>query len=56
MIAILRAVSYSMAVILLFIYLFQIPGLPRSVYIGSWMMMNAFIGGSASPGVSCALH
>jgi len=46
MIAILRAVTYSMAVILLFIYLFKIPGLPRSVYIGSWMMMNAFIGGS----------
>lgn len=46
MMAILRAVTYSMAVILLIIYLFQIPGLPRSVYIGMWMMMNAFIGAS----------
>jgi FlaA1/EpsC-like NDP-sugar epimerase len=46
MMAILRAVSYSTAVILMIIYLFQIPGLPRSVYIGSWMMMNAFIGAS----------
>ena len=46
MLAILRAISYSMAVILMVIYLLKIPGLPRSVYIGSWMMMNAFIGAS----------
>lgn len=46
MMAILRSVTYSIAVILMIIYLFKIPGLPRSVYIGSWMMMNAFIGAS----------
>ncbi|NLV20974.1 MAG: polysaccharide biosynthesis protein [Syntrophomonadaceae bacterium] len=46
MLAILRAVTYSMAVIVLVIYLFEIPGLPRSVYIIAWMMMNAFIGAS----------
>ncbi len=46
MLAIFRAVTYSMAVILLVIYLFQIPGLPRSVYIGSYLMINAFIGAS----------
>jgi FlaA1/EpsC-like NDP-sugar epimerase len=46
MMTILRAVTYSMAVILLLIYLFKIPGLPRSVYIGAWMMLNASIGAS----------
>ena len=46
MMTILRAVSYSMAVILLFIYLFKIPGLPRSVYIGAWIILNATIGAS----------
>ncbi len=46
MLAILRAVSYSMAVIVLLIYLIPLPHLPRSVYIGSWMMINAFIGAS----------
>ncbi len=46
MLAIMRAVTYSTAVILLIIYLFHLPGLPRSVYIGSYMMINAFIGAS----------
>ena len=46
MLAILRAVSYSMALIVLLIYLIPLPHLPRSVYIGSWMMINGFIGAS----------
>lgn len=46
MLVIIRAVTYSAAIILLVIYLFQIPGLPRSVYIGSYLMINAFIGAS----------
>lgn len=46
MLAILRAVSYSVAVIVLLIYLVPLPHLPRSVYIGSWIMINAFIGAS----------
>ncbi len=46
MLAILRAVSYSMAVIVLLIYLVPLPNLPRSIYIGSWIMINAFIGAS----------
>lgn len=46
MTAIIRAVTYAMAVTVLFIYIFQVPGLPRSVYIGSYLMINAFIGAS----------
>jgi len=46
MLAILRAATCSMAVIVLLIYLFQLPKLPRSVYIMSWIMTNAFIGAS----------
>lgn len=46
MTAIIRAVTYAMAVIVLFIYIFRVPGLPRSVYIGSYLMINAFIGAS----------
>ncbi|MEN6327052.1 MAG: nucleoside-diphosphate sugar epimerase/dehydratase [Syntrophomonas sp.] len=46
MLAILRAISYSMAVIVFLIYLVPLPHLPRSVYIGSWIMINAFIGAS----------
>lgn len=46
MLAILRAVSYSMAFIVLLIYLVPLPNMPRSVYAGSWIMINAFIGAS----------
>ena len=46
MLAILRAVTYSMAVGLVLIYLLPIPGLPRSVYILSWIMINVLIGAS----------
>ncbi|MBC7074984.1 MAG: polysaccharide biosynthesis protein [Syntrophomonadaceae bacterium] len=46
MLAILRATTYSIAFIILLIYLLQLPKLPRSVYIISWMLINAFIGAS----------
>lgn len=46
MLAILRATSSSMAIAVLVIYFFDLEGLPRSVYIGSWLMINAAIGAS----------
>ena len=46
MFAILRATTCSMGVIILVIYLFSLPHLPRSVYIISWVLMNIFIGAS----------
>jgi hypothetical protein len=46
MFAILRATTCSMGVIILIIYLFSLPHLPRSVYIASWVLMNIFIGAS----------
>ncbi|HWQ75597.1 MAG TPA: nucleoside-diphosphate sugar epimerase/dehydratase [Syntrophomonas sp.] len=46
MTTIFRALTCSMAVAMLIIYLFKIPGLPRSVYIISWLIMNALIGAS----------
>lgn len=44
MFAILRATTYSMGVIILLIFLFSLPDLPRSVYLLSWILMNIFIG------------
>lgn len=44
--AILRATTYSMAIIVMSIYLLQLPTLPRSVYIGSWVFISLFIGAS----------
>lgn len=44
--AILRATTYSMALIVTLIYLFKLPILPRSVYIGSWVFISLFIGAS----------
>ncbi|MEN6348173.1 MAG: nucleoside-diphosphate sugar epimerase/dehydratase [Syntrophomonas sp.] len=44
--AILRATTFSMAVIVMLIYLFKLPILPRSVYIGSWVFISIFIGAS----------
>lgn len=46
MFAILRATTCSMGVIILFIFLFSLPNLPRSVYLLSWILMNIFIGAS----------
>lgn len=46
LLTILQAVTYSTVVILLIIYLFDLPVLPRSVYIGSFLMINALIGAS----------
>ncbi|HWP95235.1 MAG TPA: nucleoside-diphosphate sugar epimerase/dehydratase [Syntrophomonadaceae bacterium] len=46
LLAIVRATTFSMAFILMAIYLFKLPTLPRSVYIGSWVFMNIFIGAS----------
>lgn len=44
--SIVQATIYSMAVIVMIIYVFDLPKLPRSVYIGSWVLMNVFIGAS----------
>lgn len=44
MIAILRATTYSMIGIVLITSIFSLPELPRSVYVASWILMNAFIG------------
>lgn len=46
MLTILRATTYSMALSVAIIYLFGLPHLPRGVYIGSYLMVNAVIGGS----------
>lgn len=46
MMAILRATTFSMAIFVMAIYLFKLPTLPRSVYIGSWVFMSVFIGAS----------
>ncbi len=46
MIAILKATTCSLAVSILVIYAFSLPHLPRSVYILSWVFINAFIGAS----------
>jgi FlaA1/EpsC-like NDP-sugar epimerase len=46
MFAILRATTCSMGIIVLIIFLFSLPHLPRSVYILSWVLMNIFIGAS----------
>lgn len=44
--AIIRATSAAMAAAILITYIFQLPTLPRSVYIISWVMINALIGAS----------
>jgi len=44
--AILRATTFSMAIIVMLIYLLKLPALPRSVYIGSWVFISIFIGAS----------
>lgn len=46
MLAILQASTYSMAVLVMSIYLFHLPTLPRSIYILSWIMTNVFVGAS----------
>ena len=46
MLAILQATTCSLAVSILIIYAFSLPHLPRSVYILSWVFINAFIGAS----------
>lgn len=46
MVAIICATTFSIAVALLMIYLFRLQVLPRSVYIGTWVMMNGLIGAS----------
>ncbi|NLU50741.1 MAG: polysaccharide biosynthesis protein [Syntrophomonadaceae bacterium] len=46
MLAVVQATTCSMAAIVLVIYFFGLPKLPRSVYILSWMLMNIFIGAS----------
>lgn len=46
LLAIVQATTYSMAVAVMLIYVFDLPKLPRSVYIGSWVLMNVFIGAS----------
>ncbi|MEN6348237.1 MAG: nucleoside-diphosphate sugar epimerase/dehydratase [Syntrophomonas sp.] len=44
--AILGAATCSMAVLVVFIYLFKLQGLPRSVYIISWILIFVLIGTS----------
>jgi FlaA1/EpsC-like NDP-sugar epimerase len=46
LLAILRATTYSIVIIVMSIYLFHLPILPRSVYIGAWVFMSVFIGAS----------
>lgn len=46
MIAILRATTASIGGAIVIIYTFELQGLPRSVYVGTWVMMNALIGAS----------
>jgi len=46
MFAILRATTFGMGVIVLIIYIFPLPHLPRSIYILTWILMNLFIGAS----------
>lgn len=46
MLAIVKAVSYSVAVVVVLTYTFKLPALPRSVYIGSWILMVMIIGAS----------
>ena len=44
MLAIVRAASLSVVVIVTVIYLFKLPYLPRSIYFGMWFFTNALIG------------
>jgi FlaA1/EpsC-like NDP-sugar epimerase len=46
MIAILCATTASICITMLIVYIFDLNGLPRSVYVGTWVMMNALIGAS----------
>jgi FlaA1/EpsC-like NDP-sugar epimerase len=46
MIAIIRATTVSMIVGILVIYIFGLHSLPKSIYIGAWIMMNVLIGSS----------
>lgn len=46
MLAIVRATSLSVVVIVTIIYLFKLPYLPRSIYFGMWFFISAFIGTS----------
>lgn len=46
MLAIVRAASLSVVVIVTIIYMFGLPRLPRSIYFGMWFFINAFIGTS----------
>lgn len=46
MLAILRATTCSMALIILLAFVFDLGHLPRTVYILAWIMMNALIGAS----------
>ena len=43
---IIKAITTAMLVIVGLIYTIPLPHLPRSVYILSWLLMIAFIGGS----------
>ncbi len=46
MLSILRGTSIAMAALVLIVYFFNLPGLPRSVYLGSWVFINVNIGAS----------
>ncbi|MDO4540513.1 MAG: nucleoside-diphosphate sugar epimerase/dehydratase [Syntrophomonadaceae bacterium] len=46
MFAIGRAVTYTMAAAVIFIYLLDLPHLPRTVYVISWVLMFGSIGAS----------
>jgi FlaA1/EpsC-like NDP-sugar epimerase len=46
MLAIMRASTYSMALVWLLIYALDLDGLPRSVYILAWLMIILFVGAS----------
>jgi FlaA1/EpsC-like NDP-sugar epimerase len=46
MLAILRATTCSVALSVIAIYMLNLPHFPRSVYIGSYLMINAVIGAS----------
>ncbi len=46
MLAIIRATSFSLVLVLALVYALNLHGLPRSVYILAWIMINVFVGAS----------
>lgn len=46
MVSILKATSIAMTSVVLIIYIFHLSGFPMSIYLGSWVFINVFIGAS----------